>query len=189
MKIGRKFNSLSVREYRYYIENHRKYVDFNTLGLYRSITENKKLTLSDKILVRDFANQFFQKTFDFLQVKDPFTYVELITLGESLTAGGEKQLWNQIRKNQEKTLKSKKIKHRNFGIYSKHSCGYETCNLNGLMIEQGSFFTEHEMRFDSDRFKFSSKLKSERFNKERKNEKRTVKIILDIENEKYGNDE
>ena len=189
MKIGRKFNSLRVSEYQHYIENHKKYVDFNTLGLYRSILENENLTLSDKILIRDFANKFFQKTFDFLQIKDLFTYIELMTLGESLTAGDEKRLWNQIRVNQEKILKDKKIKHRNFGIYSKHSCGYESCNLNGLMIEQGSSLTEHEMRFDSDRLKFSSKSKSERFKRERKNEKQIVKTILNVENEIYGNNE
>ncbi len=181
MEIGRKFNTLSVSEYRHYIENHKKYVDFNTLGLYRSILENENLTLADKIVVRDFANNFFQKTFDFFQIKDPFTYFELITLDETLTIGDEKQLWNQIRENQEKLLKDKKIKHRNFGIYSKHSCGYETCNLNGLMIEQGSFIAEHEMRFNSDRFKFSAKLKSQQLKKERKNEKQIVKIILDSE--------
>jgi hypothetical protein len=95
--------------------------------------------------------------------------------------GDEKQFWNQIRINQEKILKDKKIKHRNFGIYSKHTCGYETCNLNGLMIEQGSFYAEHEMRFDSDKPKCSSKLKSERFKKERINAKQKIKSILDTE--------
>lgn len=188
MEIGRKFNTLSISEYRHYIENHKKYLDFNMLGLYRSILENENLTLEDKIFVRDFANKFFQKIFDFLQIKDPFTYVELVALGENLTVGDEKQLWNQIRINQEKILKDKKIKHRNFGVYSKHSCGYETCSLNGLMIEQGSSLTEHEMRFDSDKNKFSATLKAERFEKERKNEKQMIKNILEFENEKYGND-
>ncbi len=182
MEIGRKFNTLNVSEYRHYIKNHEKYVDFNTLGLYRSIFENESLTLEDKVFVRNFANKFFQKTFDFLQIKDPFTYVGLVTLGETLTAGDIKQLWNQIRINQEKILKDKKIKHRNFGVYSKHSCGYEACNLNGLMIEQGSFFAEHEMRFNSDKFKFSAKLKSERFKKERKNEKQIIGTVLEFEN-------
>lgn len=130
MKIGKKFNLLSNSEYKHYIQNHEKYIDFNVLGLYRSILENEKLTIADKINVRDFANQFFQKTFDFLQIKDPFTYFELITLGECLTKGDEKEIWNQISKNQKKILKDKKIRHRNFGIYSKHSCGYETCNMN-----------------------------------------------------------
>ncbi len=61
MEIGRKFNTLSLSEYKHYIENHKKYVDFNTLGLYRSIIENENLTLADKIFVRDFANKFFHK--------------------------------------------------------------------------------------------------------------------------------
>lgn len=179
MEIGKKFNLLTLREYFHYIENHKKYVNFNTLGLYRSILENEKLTISDKIIVRDFSNRFFQKTFDFLQIKDPFSYVKLITLGESLTAADEKQLWNQIRLNQEKFVKGKKIKHRNFGIYFKHSCGYENCYLNGLMIEQGSYFTEHEMRFDSDKNKYFAKLESKRIKKERREEKKTIKTILE----------
>lgn len=179
MNIGRKFNSLSVSEYRHYIENHKEFADFNTLGLYRSIIENESLTLADKISVRDFANKFFQKTFDFLQIKDPFTYFKLITLGENLTVGDEERLWNQISKNQEKILKNKKIRHRNFGVYSKHLCGYETCPYNGLMIEQGSFLTEYEMRFDSDRNNYCAKLKSKRFKKERKKERQIIKKLLD----------
>lgn len=178
MEIGRKFNTLSVSEYKHYIENHKKYVDFNTLGLYRSILENEKLTIEDKIFVRDFANTFFKKTFNFLQLKDPFTYFQLIILDKTLTVSDEKQLWNQIRISQKEILKDKKIKHRNFGIYSKHNCGYETCNMNGLMIEQGSFFTEHIMRFDSDKNKFAAQLKSKRLKKERKTEKQTVENIL-----------
>ena len=90
MNIGKKFNLLNAEEYLNYIKNHRKYLDFNTLGLYRSIIENENLTLVDKIKVRDFANNFFQKSFNFLQIKDPFTYFQLLTLGKSLTIGDEK---------------------------------------------------------------------------------------------------
>ena len=53
MKIGRQFNTLTLKEYLFFIDNHKKYTDFNTLGLYRSITENKKLTMEDKIAVRE----------------------------------------------------------------------------------------------------------------------------------------
>lgn len=182
MNIGKKYNLLGFKEYLHYIENHKKYVDFNTLGLYRSILENENLNLADKILVRDFAKKFFQDFFDFLQIKDPFTYIKLLTLGECLTSGDEKQLWNQIRINQGKILRNKKIKHRNFGIYSKHSCGYETCNYNNLMLKQKSFLTEHQMRFDSDKNRFSLRFKSESYKKERKKEKQIVKTILDDEN-------
>jgi hypothetical protein len=181
MKVGKKFNLLSISEYKYFIENYQKYTDFNTLGLYRSILENKKLTLVNKVKIRDFANQFFQKTFDFLQIKDPFTYFELLTLGKSLTSADKKQIWKEIRANQEKILKFKKIKHRNFGIYSKHSCGYETCNLNGLMIKQGTFFAEHEMRFDSDKNKFAAQFKSLRFKKERKKSQIIIKEVIENE--------
>jgi hypothetical protein len=61
--------------------------------------------------------------------------------------------------------------------------------MNGLMIEQGSFFAEHEMRFDSNKNRFAAQTKSERYKKERKNEKQIVKTMLDAENEKYEIDE
>lgn len=41
MKINRKFNTLNFKEYLYFIENHKQFSDFNTLGLYRSIIENE----------------------------------------------------------------------------------------------------------------------------------------------------
>jgi hypothetical protein len=181
MKIGKKFNQLNISEYKHYIQNHEKYIDFNTLGLFRSIIENERLALADKIIVRDFANQFFLKTFNFLQIKDPFTYFKLITLGENLTKGDEKKIWNQIKENQKKILKDKRIKHRNFGIYSKHCCGYETCSMDGLMIKQGSYFSEHELKFDSDRNKFTAKLKVERFRKMRKKENQKINSNLTVE--------
>ncbi len=181
MKIGKMFNLLSISEYKHYIVNHKKYIDFNTLGLFRSILENDKLNISDKVLIRDFANRYFQKTFDFLQIKDPFTFFELITLDKDLTKADENQIWNEIKTNQEKILKSKRIRNRNFGIYSKHLCGYETCYLNGLLIERGSFFTEHEMQFDFDKNKYSAKIKSERQRIERKKEKKIINAILNLE--------
>ncbi|MBX7174147.1 MAG: hypothetical protein K1X72_24455 [Pyrinomonadaceae bacterium] len=181
MEIGQKFNKLTLKEYFFYIENYKKYIDFNTLGIYRSILENEKLSLSEKIEVRDYANQFFQKNFDFLQIKDPFTFFGLSTLGVNLTIADERQFWNEIRKNQEMILKEKKIKHRNFGVYSKHSCGYETCNLNGLMIRQGSFWTEHEMKFDSNKNRWCAKLNSLRNKKSRKKEKKIIQELIEIE--------
>lgn len=181
MEIGQKFNKLTLKEYFFYIENHKKYTDFNTLGLYRSILENEKLNLAEKTEVRDYANQFFQKTFNFLQIKDPFTFFGLSTLGKELTVGDEKQIWKEIKKNQETFLKGKRIKDRNFGIYSKHSCGYETCNLNGLMIHQGSFWIEHEMRFNSDKNNWCAELKSLRNKKDRKKEKQIIQELIEIE--------
>lgn len=178
MEIGQKFNKLTLKEYFFYIENHKKYTDFNTLGLYRSILENEKLSLEEKIEVRDYANQFFQKTFDFLQIKDPFTFFGLSTLGEELTIADEKQFWNEIRKNQEKILKDKRIKHRSFGIYSKYIC-LETCLWNGLMIHQGSVLAESNMYFDSDNNKWCAELKSLRNKKERKKEKQAIKKLVE----------
>ncbi len=180
MEIGQKFNTLTLKEYFFYIDNHKKYIDFNTLGLYRSIVENEKLTLDEKIVVREFAHKTFKKTFDFLQLKDPKTFVDVNYLGQEITKGDEKKIWNDIRINQQKILTDKKIKHRNFGDYSKHNCGYEDCAFNGIMIRQGSWLMESNMHFDSDKNKYQQKVKSERRKTERKNKKQI--IDRDIEN-------
>ena len=178
MEIGQKFNKLTLKEYFFYIENHKKYTDFNTLGLYRSILENEKLGLAEKIEVRDYANQFFQKTFEFLQIKDPTTYFRLATLGEELTADDEEHIWNEIRKNQEKILKSKRIKDRNFGIYSKHICD-EDCPWNGVMLAPSSL--RRKISFDSDNNKWCAELKSLRNIKDRKKEKQIIQELIEIE--------
>jgi hypothetical protein len=167
MKIGQKFNKLTLKEYFTVIDHHKKYIDFNTLGLYRSLLENEKLTLEQKIEVRAYAHQKFQKTFDFLQLKDPDTYVEVMLLGEEATKGDRNRLWDQVKINQEKILKDKRIKHRNFGIYAKHECGYATCPYNGMMVRQGSKFAASTMQFDSDKG-YCPLFKSQRLRKERK---------------------
>lgn len=179
MEIGQKFNKLTLKEYFFCIENHKKYTEFNTLGLYRSILENEKLGLAEKVEVRDYANKFFQKTFDFLQLKDPFTFFGLLTLGKELTVADEKQIWSQIRENQERILKTKRIKYRNFGVYSRHTC-VENCLWNGLMVQQGSNISRMNpnIKFDSDKNRYCAELKSLRNKKERKIEKQTVKKIL-----------
>ena len=61
LTIGRKFNTLTEKEYFFYIDNHKQYSDFNTLGLYRSLKENKHLSLEEKIRVRDYAHAKFKK--------------------------------------------------------------------------------------------------------------------------------
>ncbi|WP_343530896.1 hypothetical protein [Pedobacter sp.] len=179
MEIGQKFNKLTVKEYFFYIDNHKKYKDFNTLGLYRSILENEKLTLDDKIAVRDYAHKTFLKTFEFLQLKDPKTFVEVEHLGQELTNGDEQNLWDNIRKNQQRILEDKRIKHRNFGDYSKHNCGYETCVWNGIMIRQGSWLMESEIHFDSDKKEYMAKLKSEKRKADRKNARGLIKKELE----------
>lgn len=80
-KINQKFNTMTLANYLYFIENHKKFSDFNKLGLYRSLSENEKLTLEEKIQVRDFAHRFFAKSFEFLQLKDPMTFLTVKTLG------------------------------------------------------------------------------------------------------------
>ncbi|MBL7997849.1 MAG: hypothetical protein JNL32_04330 [Candidatus Kapabacteria bacterium] len=177
MEIGQKFNQLTLEEYFLYIDNYKKYKDFNTLGLYRSIVENEKLSIDEKIEVREYAHQIFRKTFDFLQLKDPKTFVEVSTLGQEFTAGDEEKIWNDVKKNQQKILAEKRIKHRNFGTYSKHSCPYEDCVWNGVMIRQGSRLAWSSIHFFSDKKNYHKKTKSEM----RKSDRKSVKKIVEID--------
>ena len=107
MEIGKQFNTLSFEEYFFYIDNYKKYSDFITLGLYRSLSENEKINLEEKILIRNYANKSFEKTFNFLQIKDPWTYLKVQTLGLELTNADKEELWRKIRINQEKILHQK----------------------------------------------------------------------------------
>ncbi len=168
MKIEKPFNHYSIKEISAFIDNHKKYSNFNTLGLYRSIIENKNLTLNEKIKLREYAHKTFQKTFNFLQLKDPNTYFEVATLGMDLTSADERQFWANIIQNQEKILKQKRIKHRNFGEYSKHNCTDKSCVYNGMMVKQGSILSERLMQFHSDESKRDKKEKSKRYKRERK---------------------
>ncbi|QHI34667.1 hypothetical protein IMCC3317_00100 [Kordia antarctica] len=179
MKIGKKFNQLEKNEYFHFIDNFKKYTDFNTLGMYRSICENEKLGLNDRIEIRDYANTIFGKTFDFYQLKDPKTYFDLTTLGKEMTQADERKVWDDIRINQEKILSKKKIKHRNFGEYSKHNCGCEDCPYNGIMIKQGSRFTESHMWFESDKNEYAAKEKSAKIKKQRKNSRKIISDDLE----------
>jgi hypothetical protein len=162
MKIGVKLNQLTYLEYLQVIEYHQKYTDFNTLGLYRSSIENDKLGLDQKIAIRDLAHTKFLKTFEFLQLKDPYTYIQVSTIGETLTKADERQLWQDVQIDREQILKDKKIKHRNFGSYAKHDCRYDDCPYNGVMIRQGGFLSESTIRFDSDNHRWARELKSRR---------------------------
>jgi len=181
MEIGQKFNQLTLEEYFHYIDNNKKFKDFNTLGLYRSIVENEKLCIDQKIEVREYAHKIFRKTFDFLQLKDPKTFVEVSTLGQEFTKGDEEKIWNEIKKNQQKILDEKRIKHRNFGTYSKHSCPYEDCIWNGVMIKQGSRLAWSSMHFFTDRSNYHQKIKSEMHKSDRKSEKQIVEREINNE--------
>lgn len=181
MKINKKFSEFNFSEYFPIIENHKKYSDFNSLGLYRSLIENELLSIDQKIEVRDFANKYLGKTFEFLQIKDPYTYFKVKTLNENLTKGDEENFWRIIKENQKKILSEKKIGHRNFGIYSKHNCGYDDCVYNGLMIKPGSFLTEDFMHFKADKSKYAQKIKSERRKVQRKSESKIINEDLKSE--------
>jgi hypothetical protein len=187
MKIGKLFNTLSFEEYFELIENHKKYTDFNTLGLFRSIIENNNLSVDQKIEVKNSAIKMFEKTFNFLQVKDPFTYFGIERLGKDLTKGDEEQAWKQIVHNQEKILKDKRIKHRSFGIYSKHHCAEINCIYNGLMLHKGSFLTVDRMHFASDQNRYEKKEKAKKIKSVRKIESQIVKDEIDLETAPAGN--
>jgi hypothetical protein len=186
MKVGKQFNTLTYGEYLHLIENHKKFTDFNTLGLFRSIVETTKLSLEEKLELRKVAVAAFAKTFDFLQLRDPQTYFEVMTLGESLTTADKNQAWENIRYNQQKIWESKKSGHRNFGTYSKHLCGYETCPLNGMMIRAGSRLAYGgAMHFYSDNSrdwaKWSKEVKAERHKRDRKAEPQIIRQLLESE--------
>jgi hypothetical protein len=179
MKINRQLNTLSYREYLHLLKSYSHFTDFNSLGLFRSILENEKITLEQKIEVRDAAINTFPKFFTFLQVKDPWTFRKLALLGQDFTVADEDRLRGIIELNQQKILADKRIKHRNFGIYSKHSCDYHTCHLNNLMIKQGSWLAERHMYFQTDQHnKYSILSKAERYRKERKTNHRLIQKEL-----------
>ena len=169
MKLTQKFNQLTFLEYIRVIERHRDYSNFNVLGLFRSILENHKLDLARKIEIRDLAIAKFERQFEFLQLRDPYTHIELQILGrEEVTNGDLDRLWQNLIANQQKILAAKKIKHRNFGTYSKHNCGYESCPYNGLMIKQGSYLTEDRIWFPSDEHTYAKELKVQRQRKSKR---------------------
>ena len=68
MKVGQQFNTLTYGEYLHLIANRQKFTDFNTLGLFRSLVETTKLSLEQKLELRQVAIAAFAKTFDFLQL-------------------------------------------------------------------------------------------------------------------------
>lgn len=179
MKIGKKFNQLSKSEYFHYIENHKKYTDFNTLGLYRSIEENKNLSLEDQLEVLEFANRYFFKSYEFLQVKAPGTYLGLSTLGHNLTIGEYRQILANMEAFREAFIRRKRPGHRNFGQYSKHDCGIEHCPWNGMMVRQDSWFAEFHMYFDCDKNQWEAKRKSEALKKQRRESHKIIQKELE----------
>lgn len=180
MKISRQLNTLSYNECLHLLKNYSRFTDFNSLGLFRSILENEKLTIEQKMEIRDAAISTFPRFFAFLQVKDPWTFRKLELLGQEFTVADERRLQDIIQFNQQRILTDKRIKHRNFGIYSKHSCDYDTCHLNNLMIKQGSWLAERHMYFQTDHHnKYGVFAKSERYRKERKMNHRLIQGDLD----------
>ena len=183
MKIDQKFNTLSVSQYLHYIKNYKKYIDFNTLGLYRSLMENEALNLKDKIKIRDYAHEFFFKAFEFLQIKDPYTYFEVESLGEELTASYIFKTRNKIKEYQEKTLKEKRIKHKNFGITSKHECGRKYCPYDGLMLKANARIGKGCIWYDHDNdISYKESKQAKKTKQSRKNSRNIIENIWNNHN-------
>ena len=64
-----KYNTFTKKDYIFAINNVKK-KNINMLGLYRSILENEKLDLSDKIEMRELLNEkTFYKHLNFIRLK------------------------------------------------------------------------------------------------------------------------
>lgn len=181
MEINKKFNTFTLEEYIFYIDNRKKYTNFNELWLFRSVFENEKITIDEQIQLKEYIIKEMPKVYEFMQVRHPDLYEKIFFLGKNPTKGDEDALWKTIRLNQEKILKTKKIKHRNFWDYSKHNCGYDDCHLNWLMIQKWSWFCENNMHFISDQHSYRMKDKSYKLKQERKSEKNIVNSFLKSE--------
>lgn len=168
MESRGKYRDYSYQELEELIEAGKNNKDFNVLGFYRSLLENKQLSSEQAVALRDAAHRHFQKQFDFLQIKDPVTYLKVTLLGEEYTKGDEDNLWRQIVRNQQIILKEKRIRHRNFGTYSIHDCGYDWCPYKGMMVRQGSELARSTMHFETDKPRNSRKYKSLQAKSDRK---------------------
>ncbi|MBC7406563.1 MAG: hypothetical protein H7230_03800 [Candidatus Parcubacteria bacterium] len=144
------YNTLALSTLLELLESYKKDKNFNNLGFFRSILENDQLNLGDKIFLNNRAIEIMPKSYEFLQVRDPGLYLNLETLGMQILDSDKRDMYKKIRLNQEKILKQKKIRHRNFGIFSKHLCNIEGCHYNGRMVKQGSFVAGGGMHFASD---------------------------------------
>jgi hypothetical protein len=150
MKLNRRLNLLTEAEYQHLLANYRRYTDFNSLGLFRSLLENEKLNPEQRLRLRDAAIEVFPKFYEFLQLKDPHTYFRLSTLGQELTIADERAAWQLIRQAQQRLLADKGIRHRNLGSYARHDCGQPDCPYNGVMVRQGSWLADGGLHFGSD---------------------------------------
>lgn len=160
MQIKKKFNTFTYNEYIQILKNYKKYTNFNTLGLYRSIIENKKLSIDEKIKIRKSCNEHFFKFFQFLQIKDVNTYVKLVLLGEDYTEADKQLLFDKAFLYKRVTLSKKKIKHDNIGTASKHMCGHDDCSYNGIMTPPSKNYRKN---------RYNKIAKSISYKKERKN--------------------
>ena len=62
-----------------------------------------------------FANQYFQRFYDFLFIKDPVTYIRLATLRQGLSETQQRQHLSRVWDRREKWCAEKGIRHQRIG--------------------------------------------------------------------------
>lgn len=137
MQLAKKFNTFSPSDYYDVIKNHKRYRNFNPLGLYRSLIENPKLDTATQLEILVFANQYFGKFYEFLVVKDIHLYAKLSRLGkEPLNHTQEYQYQEQLREQAKRILQAKKIRNWRVGIHTKSlRLVYDKENQQDIYVE------------------------------------------------------
>ena len=168
MKLNRRFNTLTLAEYRALIPRHAAYADFNPLALYRSIMENRKLDEAAKQEVLALANRYFQRFYDFLPAKDPQTYFELSLLGQPPLSDAQwRQYYWKIREQGEKLAKGKGIRNHRVGSMTRS----QWMSVSRKHPEQGLRTVWVMNRHSSDKARCSGRIQpSHRQHRKRENE-------------------
>jgi len=137
MKLNRPFNTLTLAQYRQIIPQHARYADFNPLALYRSILENPKLDEAAQREILALANRHFQRFYDFLFSKDPFTYSRLATLGQGLSETALRQHLRDTWARRKKWCAAKGIRLQRIGIGTTSQYYFADANeATGYRIER-----------------------------------------------------
>ena len=141
---------------------------FNTLALYRSIVENRKLDEAAKQEVLVLANRYFQRFYDFLPAKDPQTYFELSLLGQPPLSDAQwRQYYWKIREQGEKLAKEKGIRNHRVGSMTRSPW----MSVSRKYPEQGLRTVWVMNRHSSDKARCSGRIQpSHRQHRKRENE-------------------
>jgi hypothetical protein len=127
-------NTLTAQGYRKLLASPHGRKQVNTLGLFRSIVENRKLPEEEKAAIRDACREAFPQFYGFLPVKDYRTYWALEALGREMTEADWRALKERSWREAAAWVKQRRIRHRSFGVHSKHECE-PTCPMLGTMVK------------------------------------------------------